>query len=63
MEDFSIFMIAVFAAVFIGVMCYFIGSDNPSGFAQYNTICEYEGGVVKADVCIKNNKVINLDVD
>lgn len=49
------------AAFFIAAIV-FIGGQGTDG-QQFNTVCDYENGVVKQDVCIVDGKVIHLDTE
>ena len=63
MGESIIFIACVVGAAFIGTGAFFIGTDNPSDWAKFGVVCEYEGGTVADDLCIKNDRVITIDME
>ena len=42
------------------VAAYVMGMNNPSVYGKFEVICEFSGGVVKDDVCVKGGVVLNI---
>lgn len=63
MNDGGAYAFGLFAGFFVGALIFFfIGVENPGPAHDFEIICEYEGGTTQGDVCIKDDRVITIDI-
>lgn len=63
MDGFLYFLGIVIGLVFGGFFGFLMGTEFPPSSYDFAVVCEYEGGIVADDLCIKNDRVITIDME